>query len=185
MNIYKSITHKEKSFNDKWIYKSYLFKNNENENLGTVILFKDITSNRPYGITIIKALKPKIGSKMIEIVLNDTPEGILPSEDKYISYSAKKMWNRINKSTIFKSEDFVFEGRAEHEESFLNKKYQIDLKRYYKFIPMTKNDIKDSIKIGSEELLKQNYVGTANFLKNDLSQLLTPLKNKKQSKMKI
>jgi hypothetical protein len=164
MKVYKSETNKNKLFDGNWIYKSYLFKDNNNENIGTLILFKDATKDTSYGITIIKALKPKIGSKMIEIALNDTPEGILPSQEKFISEAAKKMWSRINTNPVFKTQEHNVQTRINHSEYFLNTIYKINIKSSYNFIPMDSLNIKYSIKIGSEELLKQNYIGTCDFL---------------------
>ena len=184
MKIYKSESNKNNLFDGNWLYKSYLFKNNNNENLGTIILFKNV-NEASYRITIIKALKERIGTKMIEIALNDTPEGILPSKEEYISKSAMKMWNRINRNPVFKKEEHNVEERVNNSKDFLNCIYKINIELSYNFIPMNALNIKDSIEIGSKELLEQNYVGASKFLKNDLSKILIPVKEKKYIKRKF
>jgi hypothetical protein len=184
MKIYKSESKKNNLFDGNWIYKSYLFKNNNNENIGTIILFKNIEESS-YRITIIKALKERIGTKMIEIALNDTPEGILPSQEKYISESAMKMWNRINSNPVFKKQEHNVETRINNSKNFLNCIYKINIKTPYNFIPMNASNIKDSIEIGSKELLEQNYVGASKFLENDLSKILISTKEKKHIKRKF
>ncbi len=185
MEIYKSETTKDNSYDNQWIYKLYLFKEN-NINIGSLILFKDITNNTPFGITIIKGIKPQIGSKMIEVALSDTDEGIMPSENKYLSSSAKNMWLRINNNTIFKTEKSqnIKKDRNNHKEKCLNMIFKVDLKRYHKIKPMNKGHIKETIAISSKELEKLNYKGTANFLKNDLQNILISNKTKLKRKIK-
>lgn len=165
-------------------YKLYLFGEKE-KRLGGIILFRGRAEdkkklNNAWGITIIKGLQKGMGVRMMESVLKDTPEGILPSPKGFISDDAKKLYLKINNLSWadrlpLNKNDF----RHDDSERFLDYVYVnnnplIDI---YENLDLSEvNELTDFLSV---ELKRLGYNGTSTFVDEkirDVSAFL--LKNK-------